>query len=91
MIKPDPMAMVGRSAAAPEARLTVTMIARRDYMRAGEGARSLELIGVEMSADALALRTYAARQQLRAAQQALPDDLRRKLAQELSKGRGESR
>ena len=41
-----------------------TMIARREYMRAGEGARSLELIGVEMSADALALRTYAARQQL---------------------------
>jgi thioredoxin reductase (NADPH) len=41
-----------------------TMIARRNYMREGEGARSLELIGVEMSADALALRTYAARQQL---------------------------
>ena len=41
-----------------------TMIARRSFMRSGEGARSLELVGGAMSSDALALRTYAARQQL---------------------------
>ena len=41
-----------------------TMIARRSFMRSGEGARSLELVGGAMSSDALALRTYAARLQL---------------------------
>jgi thioredoxin reductase (NADPH) len=41
-----------------------TMIARREFLRTGDAARSLELVGGGMSADALALRTYAARQQL---------------------------
>lgn len=41
-----------------------TMIARRQYMQASAAARSLELIGGAWSADALALRTYVARQQL---------------------------
>lgn len=41
-----------------------TMLARRDQMRAGDAARSLQLLGDDMSADALALRTYAARRQL---------------------------
>lgn len=41
-----------------------TLIARRRYMQSGEGARSLELVGGDWSADALALRTYVARQQL---------------------------
>jgi thioredoxin reductase (NADPH) len=40
------------------------MIARRSFMRSGEGARSLELVGGAMSSDSLALRTYAARLQL---------------------------
>jgi len=33
-------------------------------LRGGEAARSIEILGSEMSAGALALRTYAARQQL---------------------------
>lgn len=41
-----------------------TMIARRSFLRSGEGARSLELVGGAISSDALALRTYAARLQL---------------------------
>jgi thioredoxin reductase (NADPH) len=40
------------------------LMARRRYLRAGEAARSIEILGSEMSAGALALRTYTARQQL---------------------------
>ena len=40
------------------------LMARRRYLRGGEAARSIEILGSEMSAGALALRTYAARQQL---------------------------
>ena len=40
------------------------LMARRRYLRAGEAAWSIEILGSEMSAGALALRTYAARQQL---------------------------
>ena len=39
-------------------------MARRRNLRGGEAARSIEILGNEMSAGALALRTYAARQQL---------------------------
>jgi thioredoxin reductase (NADPH) len=39
------------------------LMARRRH-RGGEAARSIEILGSEMSAGALALRTYAARQQL---------------------------
>ena len=39
-------------------------MARRRNLRAGEAARSIEILGSEMSAGALALRTYTARQQL---------------------------
>jgi len=39
-------------------------MARRRNLRGGEAARSIEILGSEMSAGALALRTYAARQQL---------------------------
>ena len=39
-------------------------MARRRNLRGGEAARSIEFLGSEMSAGALALRTYAARQQL---------------------------
>ena len=41
-----------------------TLIARRRYLQSSDGARSLELVGGAWSADALALRTYVARQQL---------------------------
>ena len=41
-----------------------TLIARRRYMQSSDSARSLELVGGAWSADALALRTYVARQQL---------------------------
>ena len=40
------------------------LMARRRNLRGGEAARSIEILGSEMSAGALALRTYAARQQL---------------------------
>ena len=40
------------------------LMARRRNLRGGEAARSIEIPGSEMSAGALALRTYAARQQL---------------------------
>ena len=40
------------------------LMARRRCLRAGEAARSIEILGSEMSAGALALRTYTARQQL---------------------------
>ncbi|MEU0794231.1 FAD-dependent oxidoreductase [Amycolatopsis sp. NPDC005961] len=40
------------------------LLARRQVLRANEGARSVELLGAETSAAALALRTYVARQQL---------------------------
>jgi thioredoxin reductase (NADPH) len=39
-------------------------MARREVLRTGEGARSLEMLGSRMSAAALALRNWAARQQL---------------------------
>jgi thioredoxin reductase (NADPH) len=39
-------------------------MARRRNLRGSEAARSIEILGSEMSAGALALRTYAARQQL---------------------------
>ena len=39
-------------------------MARRRNLRGDEAARSIEILGSEMSARALALRTYAARQQL---------------------------
>ena len=40
------------------------LMARRRNLRGGEAAQSIEILGSEMSAGALALRTYAARQQL---------------------------
>jgi thioredoxin reductase (NADPH) len=40
------------------------LMARRRYLRAAEAAWSIEILGSEMSAGALALRTYTARQQL---------------------------
>jgi len=39
-------------------------MARRRNLCGGEAARSIEILGSEMSAGALTLRTYAARQQL---------------------------
>ncbi len=39
-------------------------MARRRYLRAGEAARSIEILGSATSAGALTFRTYAARQQL---------------------------
>jgi thioredoxin reductase (NADPH) len=39
-------------------------LARRELLREGPAARSLEIIGSSLSSDALALRTYAARQRL---------------------------
>lgn len=41
-----------------------TMMARRGFLRTSDAARSLEIVGGGMSAAALALRTYAAREQL---------------------------
>jgi thioredoxin reductase (NADPH) len=40
------------------------LLARRRSLRDGEAARSIEILGSDMSAAALALRTYVARQQL---------------------------
>jgi thioredoxin reductase (NADPH) len=40
------------------------LLARRRNLRAGEAARSIEILGSDLSAAALALRTYAARQQM---------------------------
>ena len=40
------------------------LLARRQLLRAGPGAQTLEIVGSGFSAPALALRTYAARQQL---------------------------
>jgi len=40
------------------------LLARRRNLQLGEGARSIEILGSSMSAAALALRTYVARQQL---------------------------
>jgi thioredoxin reductase (NADPH) len=40
------------------------LLARRRNLRAGEAARSIEILGSDLSAAALAMRTYAARQQL---------------------------
>jgi thioredoxin reductase (NADPH) len=40
------------------------LLARRQSLQAGEAARSIEILGSDMSAAALALRTYVARQQL---------------------------
>jgi thioredoxin reductase (NADPH) len=40
------------------------LMARRRNLRGGEAARSIEILGSEMSAGTLALRTYPARQQL---------------------------
>jgi thioredoxin reductase (NADPH) len=39
-------------------------VARRRFLRDGEAARSIEILGSDMSATALALRTYVARQQM---------------------------
>ena len=39
-------------------------MARREYLRTGEGARSIEILGSRTSSVALALRNWAARQQL---------------------------
>ena len=39
-------------------------VARREILRAGEGARALRIIGSRYSADAMALRAYAARSRL---------------------------
>jgi len=39
-------------------------VARREILRAGEGARALRIIGSRYSSDALALRAYAARSRL---------------------------
>jgi len=41
-----------------------TFLARRDLLRASSAARGIEIIGSGVSAEALALRTYAARQRL---------------------------
>jgi thioredoxin reductase (NADPH) len=40
------------------------ILARRRSLRDGEAARSVEILGSDLSADALALRTYVARQQM---------------------------
>ena len=40
------------------------LLARRELLRAGAAARSIEIVGTESSAGTLALRTYAARQML---------------------------
>jgi hypothetical protein len=39
-------------------------MARRQLIKSGEGARSLEIVGSRMSASAMALRNWAARQLL---------------------------
>ncbi|GAA3580428.1 FAD-dependent oxidoreductase [Kribbella ginsengisoli] len=44
--------------------LLTTFLARRDVLRGGIAARGLEIIGTTRSAEALSLRTYAARQRL---------------------------
>jgi thioredoxin reductase (NADPH) len=41
-----------------------TFLARRDLLRDGPAARAIAILGSELSADSLALRTYAARQRL---------------------------
>ena len=41
-----------------------TFLARRDLLRDGPAARSVVILGSELSADSLALRTFAARQRL---------------------------
>ena len=41
-----------------------TFLARRELLREGPAARSVEIVGSAMSSSALALRTYAARQRL---------------------------
>ncbi|HEV7360189.1 MAG TPA: FAD-dependent oxidoreductase, partial [Mycobacterium sp.] len=41
-----------------------TFLARRDLLRAGPAARAIAILGSELSADSLALRTFAARQRL---------------------------
>ncbi|HEX3545970.1 MAG TPA: FAD-dependent oxidoreductase [Mycobacterium sp.] len=41
-----------------------TFLARRDLLRGGPAARAVVIIGSELSADSLALRTFAARQRL---------------------------
>jgi thioredoxin reductase (NADPH) len=41
-----------------------TFLARRDLLREGPGARALAIVGSELSAESLALRTFAARQRL---------------------------
>jgi thioredoxin reductase (NADPH) len=41
-----------------------TFLARRDLLRDGPAARAIAIVGSEMSADSLALRTFAARQRL---------------------------
>jgi len=41
-----------------------TFLARRDLLREGPAARALAIVGSELSAESLALRTFAARQRL---------------------------
>ena len=41
-----------------------TFLLRRDLLRTGSGARAIEIIGSNISAESLRLRTYAARQRL---------------------------
>jgi thioredoxin reductase (NADPH) len=41
-----------------------TFLARRDLLRVGPAARAIAILGSELSADSLALRTFAARQRL---------------------------
>ena len=41
-----------------------TFLARRDLLRAGPTARAIAIVGSELSADSLALRTFAARRRL---------------------------
>ena len=41
-----------------------TFLARRDLLRGGPAARALAIVGSELSAESLALRTFAARQRL---------------------------
>jgi thioredoxin reductase (NADPH) len=41
-----------------------TFVARRDFLRTGEGARAIRIIGSRYSAEAMALRAFAARNRL---------------------------
>jgi thioredoxin reductase (NADPH) len=64
LIDKDAFARLMREEARLSDRILRMFVARRAYMRSGEGARSVEILGSRWCSESSALRTWAARQQV---------------------------